>query len=1139
MKKILITFLYIFILISCGNDKPFNADKTVEAKQHGYLFDIMETAATGIQFSNVIRESVVMNGFNYEYLYNGAGVSVGDVNGDGLPDLYFAASLQDNQLYINQGNCRFENTSIKSGVKGGYGLHQGTTMIDINADGKLDIYICKSGIFDDPEKRKNELYVNQGNDATGIPIFKEEAKKFGLDLPHYSTQAAFLDYDRDGDLDMFLLNHNVKAQEVQENMETLRFKKSELTSDRLFQNENGIFKDVSDKAGMINNGIGFGLGVAIGDLNNDGWADILVGQDYTEKDRLYLNQQNGTFKEIMNTATGHISTFSMGNDISDFNNDGWLDFITVDMVSEDNYGIKASMSGMNPDQFNFLVEEGFHHQYMYNTLQLNNGIPDAKGNPVFSDIASFTGISSTDWSWGPLFFDMDNDGDKDLFVSNGIKRDFRNVDYLLYKKEREKAYREESQKVSAALKGMLREKYVNEMLRNMPPRKKDNYFYENKGGLTFSKKNKEWAAEKLTATNGAAYADLDNDGDLDIITNNMDATAFIYRNNSSELDLGNYLKIQLNGSSKNPDGIGSKIKITTPAGIQIVEQYLSRGFQSSIDRILHFGLGESTTISELQIIWTNGKTQILTDIKSNQTLTLNYGDAAKNNSQEIASQQLFEDGTKATALNHFAKENEFDDYKRESLLPHKMSEEGPALAVGDVNKDGLEDFFIGGAKGIAGALYLQNSNGKFAKANPTTFNKEKDFEDVDATFFDADQDGDLDLFVVSGGNEYPINSKYYADRLYLNHNGNFTKSTNKELEQFAYSGSVVRPHDFDKDGDLDLFIGGRQMPGKYPYSGTSVLWKNDTNNEQVKFTKVDNKALEEIGMVTDAKWIDLNGDQKAELVLLGEWMPITILDVAKDGGIQPSTVDIQHSKGWWFSLESADFDNDGDMDLVAGNLGLNSKYKTSKAEPFRVYAKDFDETGTLDIVLGFHQEGKLFPLRGRECSSNQMPFIKEKFPNYHSFASAELEEVYGTENINAALGYEVSTFASTYFENNGNGVFIAKPLPNLAQISTIKKIIPKDINQDGYLDLILLENMYGFEVETPKQDAGYGLYLVGDGKGNFTPMMPFESGLFVKGEVANAEMIQLSNQQDALVVAKNQDFMQLIKIGNQQGESGL
>ena len=1118
----LLFFLALSILMSCNNTSSNSGEELP-------LFEYLSDSLTNIHFNNQVRETSLMNALNYDYMYNGSGVSVGDFNADGLTDIYFGANHLPNRLFLNKGNFKFEDVTERSATGGSRGFHTGTTVVDINSDGLLDIYVCKSGAFPEPELRKNELFVNQGNDDQGVPKFKEEAARYNLDLPHYSTQASFFDYDKDGDLDLFLINHNVDSR-VHYDLANYIGRKSALTSDRLFRNDNNQFVDVSDQAGLINNGIGFGLGLAIGDLNNDQWPDIFVGHDFAAKDRIYLNQQDGTFREIVDQAAGHLSNFSMGNDIADINNDGWLDFMSLDMVSEDNYGIKASMSGMNPERFWKMVEDGFHYQYMYNTLQINNGLPNGKQIPYFSDVAALSGVSSTDWSWGPLFFDMDNDGDKDLFVSNGIKRDFRNVDYLHYRERAEKEYLEKVKDVSPKLRAIVKQQHDTDLIRKMPPRKKSNYFYENTGGLGFAKRNIDWELGQLSASNGAAYADFDNDGDLDLVTNNMDDLAFIYRNNSIEQGMGNFLKINLEGPEKNVNGVGARVSVKAGDKQQVTEQYVSRGFQSSVDLTLHFGLGKTQDGIELNIIWPDGRSQNLTGIKANQDITLRYVEAIENAPQnEHIEEPLFKTITAETKLKHFASENKFDDFKRESLLPHKMSQEGPALAVGDVNQDGMDDFYIGGAKGFSGTLFLQKQNGTFEKDQQPAFLSNKAHEDVDASFFDVDGDGDQDLYVVSGSNEFPIGSEYYLDRIYINSAGQFKQINGVFDKSLALSGSVVRPNDYDGDGDLDLFVGGRQAPGQYPQAGKSLLLRNDSKAGNISFTPVLEQHLDELGMVTDAKWTDIDGDGVKDLIVVGEWMPVKILK--NDGGqftdyAQNSL--LEEETGWWFSLETADFDQDGDQDIIAGNLGLNCKYQASKAEPFEVFANDFDQTGSLDIVLSYHQKGESYPLRGRECSSNQMPFIKKKFPDYHTYASANLEQVYGKEKLENSLKYSATNFATCYFENLGDGQFKVKPLNNYTQMTAVRAILPKDINEDGNLDVLLFGNMYGFEVETPRQDAGYGMVLLGDGKGNFNPRMPHENGLFVKGNVANAASINLLGNRKAILVAKNNDYLQVV-----------
>ncbi len=1119
MKNKAISFKFVILLgtllsFSCKDKIAFDSDEVIEE-----LFTVLEFEDTGLNFNNKLEETTSMNGFYYEYFYNGAGVAVADFNNDGLQDIYFTSNLRTNKLYLNQGELKFKNVSIKANAQGYEGFTTGVAIVDINNDRLKDIYILKSGRFESDEPLRNELLINTGVNENNIPIFEEKASEYNLDLPHHSTQASFFDYDRDGDLDMFLINHNIEIYEMHE-IEDIMKNQSEKIGEKLYRNDNGKFVNVTEKAGIISNNLGFGLGVAIGDVNNDGWPDVYTGNDYYEKDHLYINNQNGTFNEVSEKAFGHISTFSMGNDIADINNDGYLDIISLDMMAEDNYGQKASMSGMNVAGFSMIENLGLHRQYMYNSLQVNNGnYPNTK-NPVFSDIAQLANISSTDWSWAPLLMDMDNDGYRDIFVSNGIKRDFRNNDFLIYL---EKKYKEGSKKQNIDLS-----KHVEDLLKKLPERKKKNCFYLNKSNLQFQKQELNQPA---SFSNGAAYADFDNDGDLDIIVNNTDDFAYLYRNNQKK---NNYLKVKLKGSKRNIDAVGARLKVTVGEHIFTAENYFTRGFQSAMSVPMHFGLGNAKKVEELKVIWPDGKSQTLVDIDVNKEISISYDTAHSKEHRGLENQNkdfLFEDATLqyGTYIKH--QENNYDDFSLESLLPHKMSEEGPALAVGDINSDGLDDFYLGGAKGISGTLFMQTEKGELLASNMALFQKEREFEDVDAEFFDVDSDGDLDLYIVSGGNEFKENSIYYSDRIYINTNGIFTKIDTPFKNNITISGSVVKPHDFDSDGDLDLFIGGRQSPGKYPYPTMSLILRNDSRNGKIQFVDIEVEALKDIGMVTDAQWADIDGDKVKDLVIVGEWMPIKILkhnkgifsDVTEMAGLNKEI-------GWWFSVEVADFDNDGDMDFIAGNLGLNSKYKASEKAPFEIFAKDFDQTGTLDIVLGYHEKGKLFPLRGRQCSSNQMPFIKKKFPTYHDFASAELINVYGEENISNALHYKATTFATSYFENKGNGTFTKRRLPNEAQTTTITNIISEDIDKDGNLDLVLLGNMYGFEVETPRQDAGYGLYMAGDGKGGFKPVMPFNSGVYVNGNISEAKFIKMLSGKKTIIIAKNDDGIQFLEI---------
>lgn len=1128
----------IFLLIFSCNGKKGSRKASTENQNTPPLYQILTSRESGIDFENKIVETQEMNGFNYMNYNNGAGVAIADFNNDGLQDLYFLSTLGDNKLYLNKGNLHFEDISAESGTASIPGFHTGVTCVDINSDGWMDIYICLSGPFKDPEKRRNKLLVNQGLDKNGIPTFKEEGSKYGLDIDLCSTQAAFFDMDHDGDLDMFLIDNSPDTQALEfKNLQTFLNTESKITGDRFYENRNGKFVDISKKAGLINNSLIMGLGVGVSDLNNDGWPDVYVCTDFFGKDALYMNNKNGTFTEGGDKALNHISYSSMGNDLVDFNNDGWSDIITCEMMAEDNYTNKISAESMNSMVAKRLPELGLHHQTRNNTLQMNNGIIAKDQTPVFSDLAQIAGIPSTDWSWGPLAFDMDNDGKKDLFVHNGFKADYLNYDFSTYFKKKVRQLVESGQ---MSIIGYLYNPLTLKLMQEMPQRKKNNYFFRNKGDLTFEKMNGVWAQDSLTCSNGASYADLDNDGDLDIVVNNSAGPSFIYKNMCRENKLGNYLQFNLKGPDQNPVGIGTKIILKQTAQKQLLEQYLTRGFESSVSPVLHFGVGSDTIVPEIDVIWPDGKEQVLTNVRCNQRKTLNYKDANKMHNFSYTAPVLFSDVTKPMNLNHKHEEDKFNDFERESLLPHKLSDLGPALAVGDVNNDGLEDFYIGGSKGIAGKLYLQTSDG-FKATSDQTWSEDSSCEDVKATFFDADNDGDLDLYVVSGGNEDEEGSPNLQDRLYLNDgSGNFRKAKNS-LPTMTGSGSCVVACDYDGDGDLDLFVGGRQIPGKYPLPASSHLLRNDSKPGKPLFTDVTTEVapqLNKMGMVTDGVFADINGDGKKDLIIVGEWMSPRVLkntggkfeDISDKTGLSQET-------GWWNCVVAADFDHDGDIDLVAGNLGLNYRYKASKKYPFEVYAKDFDNNGSLDIVLGYYYNDTLYTVYGRDRSSNQTPFLKQKYQSYSSFAKASLVDVYGESNLKGALNYKVNNFATCYFENKGDGTFTVHPLPNLAQISSVNGIIPEDIDGDGNLDLVIAGNMYGSEVETVRNDASIGLYLKGDGKGNFAPVRYTESGLLIDGDVRGINLIRLGKSKNrGIIAAKNNNFVQLVRINGKDAK---
>lgn len=1064
------------------------------------LFSKLTSDSTGINFINSLPLDIRINVFTYEYFYNGGGVAVGDINNDGLDDIYFTSNLGDNKLYLNKGGFKFEDITVSAGVQGKSGWATGVTMADVNADGLLDIYVCRSGRFEE-KVRQNELFINQGN-----LTFTESAVQYGLNDPAYSTQALFFDYDRDGDLDVYLLNHsivNFQGKYIQQWLNS----SDPYAGDKLLRNDNGMYKDVTVTAGINNSPLGYGLGVAAGDLNQDGWPDLYVTNDYVEHDYMYINQKDGTFKEVIHEATNHISNFSMGVDIGDINNDGLQDIGVLDMVAEDNYRQKTNMASMNPQQFYQAVDFGFHHQYMFNTLQLN------RGKTLFSDIAQLAGISNTDWSWSILFDDLNNDGWKDIFVTNGFRKEFGNKDFVKYREKKMQeamhASREEKIQVIKTLLDTLNDGNLN------------NYVFENSGNLSFIKRNADWGIDELTYSNGAALADLDNDGDLDMVVNNIDQEAGIFRNNAN-LNDNTFIQFELQGNISNPSAIGSRVEIFTREGRQSKYNFATRGYQSSGPAYFHFGLGKSLQVDSVSIIWSDGSIQLVLRPKVNNKHKIAY--EAANQYEPSKKPTLFKEVAQEKGLNYFHKENEYDDYANEVLLPHKMSQFGPAISVGDINNDGLDDVFVGGATGFEGVIFIQNKEGGFVKDQQQFLLEHKDFEDVGSLFFDADGDQDLDLYVVSGGNEFESNDLRLRDRLYINDNGTF-KYNIQALPDLRFSGAAIAENDFDNDGDLDLFVGGRLVPGRYPFPASSALLQNDGNGKFKDITSSNAKDLFDLGMITDAVWYDLNDDGFDDLIVAGEWT--AIMPILNNDGVFSMSDDIGEV-GWWYSLAKADLDNNGKLDILAGNLGLNYKYKASPSEPFKVYADDFDGNGSSDIVLGYYNDGALYPLRGRQCSSEQIPAIKETFDSYHDFGLATLDQVYGEEKLNNALNYSATSFASSIFYNR-NG-FEAAELPVLAQLSSINDFVVNDFNNDGIDDIIIAGNLYTSEIETTRNDASYGLLLLGKKSGGFESIDLHQSGLNIKGDVKKLKQIKLAKNTTGILAAANNGRLMLFEL---------
>lgn len=1065
-------------------------------------FTLLSPEETSLKFVNNLPESREINVLTYQYFHNGGGVAVGDINNDGLPDVYFSANLEPNRLFLNKGNMKFEEISKSANVSGERGWATGTCMIDINNDGLLDIYVCKSGNVK-PDQRRNRLYINNG-DLT----FTEQSAQYGLDDPSYSTQAYFMDYDLDGDLDMYLLNHPIKPLKANPQNANLDFKRDPSAGDKFFRNDNGKFTDISESAGIAGSPLGYGLSASVGDVNSDGYPDFYVCNDYMERDYLYINQGDGTFKDELREKTKHISNFSMGSDIADIDNDGALDIFVADMAAKENYRSKTNMSGMNPERFWRVVEHGFHFQYMINTLQHNNG------NGTFSEISQLAGVDKTDWSWAPLFADFNHDGKRDLFVTNGLRKGARNNDFVKQKKKVLELMEKDKDGDSTGY-------YMQLILRNMPQVQIPNSLFENEGHLQFSNKSVK-GMETPSFSNGAAYADLDNDGDLDLIVNNIDHPAFLYRNDSPKSN-GHYISLKLKGPAKNKSGIGARINVFTSNGTKTAEHYLSRGYLSSVENSIHFGIEANATVQAIEVIWHDGKVTRIKNPTVDKEITAAYGNATSGEASPITAlnPQL---NTKKHQLPFKHQENNFDDYAREVLLPHEMSHQGPAIASGDVNNDGLEDFYIGGAMGQAGNLFLQQKDGSFAASQEELWATVKTCEEVVAQFIDIDNDNDLDLYVGMGGNENDNGSEQLQDIIYVNNKGAFS-STEMLPQELRISTGCIAPKDFDNDGDIDLFVGSRQTPGKYPYASQSFLLENrdgqfiDISAEKAPF-------LKNSGMITNAIWANLDGNGNDELILTGEWMPVTILQETNGTFTnQTGKFGLSKTNGWWFGAAIGDIDNDGDLDIIGGNLGLNYKYKASPEGPFQIFSDDMNNDGKNDIVLGYNQDGELFPLRGRQCSSEQIPELKSEFPTYDLFGKATLNEVYG-ERLEPALKLEAYHFNSTRFINEG-GTFKAVSFEHELQSFNWNDVILTDIDKDGHLDIIAAGNLHEAEVETPRCDSGNGLILLGNGDGTFSTANT-DNVNWGDGNVKNLEMITV-NGKACVIIGNNNDQLEMLE----------
>ena len=1085
--------------------------------QEKKIFTLLSPEETGISFSNDVVDLKDKNILLYSNYYGGAGVGIADFNNDGLQDIFFGGNLVGDQLYLNKGNLTFENITQKAGILDNGGWSSGVVLADVNGDGYTDIYVCRELYDDDQELRKNKLYINNG-DLT----FSEQSAKFGVDDNARTRHATFFDYNNDGFLDLFLLNQPPNPGSYSKFFGVKNLKKDLRYASKLYKNVNNThFVDVSKEAGVLRTSNA--NSVSAGDFNNDGFTDLYIANDFFLPDFFYLNNQDGTFTNVANTALNHMSYFSMGVDAADINNDGLLDIMVADMAAEDNVRLKSNMSGMNPKTFWKVVNNGGHYQYMFNTLQLNNG------NGTYSEIAELSNIASTDWSWSNLIADFDNDGLKDIYVTNGLLRDIRNTDankkladYVV-----DVANTFVKNNPNAGDVSIWDILDLEETVNILPSEKLKNYAFKNNGDYTFSKVMDDWGLDQKTFSNGAAYADLDNDGDLEIVVNNINEKAFVYKNNTIENAKHNYLRFQLLDIG-NKSTLGTKVTLFYGDQKQFVETTNVRGIYSTSETIVHFGLGKLSEVSKVTVDWPNGKQTVLNNVKANQEITLLMNEETVTKPiKEENLKTIFQDITRLQKLKHRHRENVYDDFEDQVLLPHKLSQFGPALAVGDINGDSLLDVYIGAAKGQTAALYVQNTLGSFTEAQQQSFANDSSTEDVDAIFLDVDNDGDQDLYVVSGGYEYQQGAKEYTDRLYINDGkGNFIKSTEVKLP--SVSGACVIPNDFDQDGDLDLFVGGRLTPKSYPEPTSSYILENK-NGKLVDVTLQIAPQLLNIGMVTDGVWDDYDGDGDSDLVLVGEWMPITVLENNGKNFKKVNLPGLEQSSGWWFSIEKGDFDNDGDTDFVAGNLGLNYKYKTSIDAPFDVYYENFDENGSNDIVLGYYNYGKHYPLRGFSCSAQQIPQLKQTIKKYDLFASLDINEVYGNDNLQEALHYETQTFANSYIENLGQGRFKIVPLPNRAQFSNVNDMLIKDFNTDGNLDVLLAGNLFVSEIETMRNDAGTGVLLYGNGKGEFHPETVMNSGFFTNKDVRKMKIVE---NQNLILIANNNDKLQVFKYKN-------